>query len=265
MRAGLPIALVLVLGAAEVAADVRDPFESVNRKIHVFNEKVDQYSLEPIARAWEWVVPDFVERRLENFFDNLRTPIILGNDILQLKPRAAGEDVVRFVANTTFGLGGLFDAATVGKVPKHDEDFGQTLGYYGVPPGPFLMLPVLGPSNVRDLAGFGVDSVATVYGFLHKNGGGLGQPGGNPNQVVAFSVVGLFFLVMGLSAMAGAISYHTTWTDGEVTSAGWLWDWAPLLPGGLKAALGGMVFYWSTALAGLWDRIQRGTSPQGGA
>ena len=137
-----------------------DPWESFNRHIFAFNEAVDRYALEPVATGWDVVVPHRVETCLSNFFENLLLPTRFANDVLQLKLWKAYETLWRAVVNTTVGLGGFFDPASAWQIYKSDEDFGQTLGYWGTPPGPYLVLPLLGPSSPRDTAGMVVDSMA---------------------------------------------------------------------------------------------------------
>ena len=143
-----------------------DPLEGMNRKIFWFNDKVDTYVLEPVARGWDTVVPNRVKRCVSNFFQNLRFPIVAGNNLLQAKPLAAASDVGRFVVNTTVGVAGFFDPATVWGLEQHNEDFGQTLGYWGMPPGPYLVLPFLGPSDPRDTVGLVADSFSLVYPYF---------------------------------------------------------------------------------------------------
>lgn len=146
--------------------DEEDPFEGFNRGIFWFNDGLDQHVIKPAATAWDYVLPDFAERALRNAFDNLRFPINFFNDIFQLKFRYVGEDVARFAMNVTVGIGGLMDPAAAVGLEKRVEDFGQTLGYWGVPPGPYLMLPFFGPSNVRDTGGLVVDSGMRAVGFF---------------------------------------------------------------------------------------------------
>ena len=143
-----------------------DPWEPMNRKIFAFNETVDEYALEPVATAWDFVVPEPAQTGLSNFFDNLRIPTIFVNDLLQGKPEAAVQDVVRLLCNSVFGLGGFIDVATMVDVPKSDEDFGQTLGVWGVPSGPYLMVPLLGPYTVRSGAGQVIEATATSYAYF---------------------------------------------------------------------------------------------------
>ena len=158
------IASLLLLATAGCASrEGPDPLESVNRKIFAFNEGVDQYVLDPAATAWDFVVPEFAQTGLDNFFTHLNMPIVLAHDILQGKPIAAFEDLARITHNTVFGFGGFYDIATHLGIPENDEDFGQTLGYYGMPPGPYIVAPLLGPFTVRDGAGEIVDTVAAGY------------------------------------------------------------------------------------------------------
>jgi phospholipid-binding lipoprotein MlaA len=151
--------------AAESDADadthaVNDPWEGMNRRIWAFNEFLDRYALEPIATGWDFVMPTRVETCIDNFFDNLQTPFYFANDLLQGKPWQAYETFWRAILNTTLGVGGLFDPASYYTILKSDEDFGQTLGVWGMPPGPYLVLPFLGPSNPRDTAGLAVEAGA---------------------------------------------------------------------------------------------------------
>jgi phospholipid-binding lipoprotein MlaA len=127
---------------------------------------VDVYVLEPAASGWAKVAPLRVRTSVANFFGNLRFPVVAINDLLQAKPTAAASDVGRFAVNTTVGVLGLFDPATGWGLEEHEEDFGQTLGVWGVPPGPYLVLPILGPSSPRDAAGLGVDYVLAVTPFF---------------------------------------------------------------------------------------------------
>ena len=138
--------------------EVHDPWEDFNRAIFAFNEAADLWVIEPLAVAWDFALPEPVQLGVDNFFDNLHAPRRLANDLLQGKPRDGAETLGRFLINTSFGVGGLFDPAVRnGWLPAHDEDFGQTLGVWGVPPGPYLVLPVFGPSNPRDATGLVVD------------------------------------------------------------------------------------------------------------
>jgi phospholipid-binding lipoprotein MlaA len=172
-RRALPPSLLLILGLALAAPAlagedelVWDPWEPMNRGIFAFNEWADKWFLEPVATGYDFVMPEMAQRSVENFFENLAYPVRLANDLFQLKFVKAFEDTGRFLTNTTIGMGGLFDVASAGGFPVHDEDFGQTLGYWGVPPGPYLVIPLLGPSNVRDTAGLVADSGLSVHGYF---------------------------------------------------------------------------------------------------
>ncbi|GIW41402.1 MAG: hypothetical protein KatS3mg076_1979 [Candidatus Binatia bacterium] len=167
--AHLAIALVLVwLPAGSVSAQTaeHDPWEKWNRRIFWFNDRVDVYVLEPAARAWHAVLPDRVERAIGNFFRNLRVPSVAVNDLLQGKPRATGTDLLRFAVNTSVGIAGFFDPASHWGIPEREEDVGQTLGRWGVPPGPYVVLPFVGPSNPRDAVGLVGDWALTIYPFF---------------------------------------------------------------------------------------------------
>ena len=137
--------------------DDRDPWESFNRSIFAFNEVVDGNLVRPVARGYNRVTPEPVNDGVTNFFSNISEPSNILNSLLQGKGEAALISTGRFIFNTTFGLLGLVDVASYMELPEQDEDFGQTFGYWGADTGPFLMLPFLGPSTVRDSAGMGVD------------------------------------------------------------------------------------------------------------
>ena len=158
-------ALVLLIGAALLGgcasgpnAHPRDPLEPFNRGVSEFNEAVDGAVLKPVATAYRDVTPDLVRTGVSNFFGNLRDVWSALNATLQLKPRAAAENALRVGVNTAFGFGGLLDIASEMGIERTTLDFGQTLGRWGVPSGPYLVLPIFGPSTFRDAAGFGVES-----------------------------------------------------------------------------------------------------------
>jgi phospholipid-binding lipoprotein MlaA len=140
------------LAVAPMAANAadEDPWEGVNRAIFRFNDTVDTYALKPIAQGYEFITPQFLEDGIHNMFKNVGEVTNFANDVLQAKPEAAGVDTARLIFNTTFGLLGFFDVGTKMGLQRNDEDFGQTLGHWGVSSGPFVMLPLLGPSTVRD-------------------------------------------------------------------------------------------------------------------
>jgi phospholipid-binding lipoprotein MlaA len=139
--------------------EVYDPLEPINRGMFWFNDKVYLYALKPVARVYRYV-PEDLRVAVKNFFINLQAPIRIVNDGLQGKFAIAGNELTRFLTNSTLGIGGLFDPAREHfDLKLHDEDTGQTLGYYGVGPGPYLVLPLLGPSNLRD----GIGGIADTY------------------------------------------------------------------------------------------------------
>lgn len=135
-----------------------DPFESFNRSMYEFNETIDIYFFKPVAQGYQAVTPDVVDRGISNFFNNLDDVLVMFNNLLQLKFDQAISDSARIVFNTTFGLLGFMDVATDFGIPKNDEDFGQTLGHWGVGSGPYLVLPFFGPSNIRDGIGLVADN-----------------------------------------------------------------------------------------------------------
>jgi len=139
--------------------DTNDPLEPTNRVFYEINNGIDTVILRPAAIAYRAVVPRPVRTGVHNVLNNLSTPVQLGNDILEAKPRRAGDTTMRFLINTTVGVLGVFDFAKDWGYPDHDADFGMTMGLWGLPAGPFLFLPVLGPSDPRDAVGFGVDQV----------------------------------------------------------------------------------------------------------
>ena len=145
--------------------DPRDPFERVNRSVFRFNTATDRAVFRPAAKAWQAVVPPPVRHGLGNFVGNLQYPVTIVNDVLQGKLSDGGHDLTRLFVNTIFGLG-FFDPATHAGLERHDEDFGQTLGKWGVPSGPYLMIPLLGPSSLRDAPAKLVDEYANGRHYL---------------------------------------------------------------------------------------------------
>jgi phospholipid-binding lipoprotein MlaA len=142
---------VLLSGCA-TSANPRDPFEKFNRAVFNFNDAVDRTALKPAATAYKNATPDFVQTGVNNFFGNLSDLWSSVNNFAQLKGQDGLNDFTRFAVNSTLGLVGVLDIATPAGLRKHNEDLGQTLGYWGVPSGPYLMLPLLGPSTIRDTA-----------------------------------------------------------------------------------------------------------------
>ena len=160
----------LVLAAAAVATlggcatnNPKDPMEPLNRAVFKFNDTVDQVALKPAATAYKRVTPSFVQTGVNNFFGNLSDIWTGLNNLMQGKGEAGMSDLTRVSLNSTFGLLGLLDIASEAGLKKHNEDFGQTLGYWGVPSGPYVMLPLLGPSTVRDTSGLPLDMAADVW------------------------------------------------------------------------------------------------------
>lgn len=139
------------------ALHIDDPFEQWNRRVYHFNYRFDQWVFLPTVKGYTKITPHFVRTGVSNFFSNLGEIPTLANSILQLKGHRTMETTARILFNTILGVGGLWDPATKMGLPKNNEDFGQTLGYYGVPHGPYLMLPFLGPSNLRDSGGLVAD------------------------------------------------------------------------------------------------------------
>lgn len=152
-------AVVLVLqGCASVkTADARDPWESMNRRVYQFNDVLDTVAIKPAAEIYTKVLPSFVRTGIHNFLGNLGDVWSMANSAMQLKGQATAETFMRINVNTFMGLGGLLDVASEMRLEKRKEDFGQTLGFWGVKPGPYLVLPLLGPSTLRDTLAMPVD------------------------------------------------------------------------------------------------------------
>ena len=151
----LVISLALLGGCASVPGppDERDPFESYNRAMYAFNDSVDNAVLRPVARTYKDYTPDVLQTGISNFFDNIGDLTVMVNNLLQFKIENAVSDFGRILWNSTVGIFGLIDVASHMGLQKHDEDFGQTLAVWGVPDGPYIVLPLLGPSNMRDTVG----------------------------------------------------------------------------------------------------------------
>jgi len=155
----LPIITVLtaLLAGCASQGDPRDPLEPMNRAVYRFNEYADKTVIKPMAEAWKENLPKPVQTGVRNFFSNLDDVVVFGNDLLQFKPEHATQDFLRVTFNTTFGIAGVLDVASEMGLPKHNEDFGQTLGAWGLSDGPYLVLPLIGPSSLRDATGRFVD------------------------------------------------------------------------------------------------------------
>ena len=155
-----------------------DPWESFNRKMFAFNRQLDRFVLKPVAKVWNFVVPELAQQSLANAFDNVAMPRRLLNSLFQLKIEGAGRELARFFINISMGVGGFFDAATELGIPRSEEDTGQTLGYYGVGPGPYLVLPFLPPLTVRDGFGFAADVAMQPIGYVAPFEASAGMRGG---------------------------------------------------------------------------------------
>ncbi|MFM0503683.1 MlaA family lipoprotein [Paraburkholderia caffeinilytica] len=169
--AAFALAAVTLAGCTTVQTPTKgDPLEGLNRTIFTVNDKLDQYALKPVAKGYVWATPQPVRDSVTNFFSNIGDVYIAANNLLQLKITDGVEDIMRIVINTTFGVGGLFDVATLAKLPKHDNDLGLTLGHYGVPAGPYLVLPLFGPSTVRDAVGSIGNYYVNPLSYIHPDG-----------------------------------------------------------------------------------------------
>jgi phospholipid-binding lipoprotein MlaA len=143
-----------------------DPLEPTNRVFYAINNGLDTVILRPAALAYRYVVPGVMREGIHNLLGNMASPVQLANDMMEGKPRRAGDTAMRLVINTTFGVLGIFDVAKKWGYPNHDSDFGMTLASWGVPEGPFLFLPVLGPTDPRDAIGFGVNIVMDPFTWV---------------------------------------------------------------------------------------------------
>jgi len=189
-------ALTLTLdGCATLPSGKPDPsdrFERVNRSVYSFNRAIDHAVVRPVARAYVKVTPAPVRRSISNFFTNLDYPVTIVNDFLQGKLHDGFSDVGRFGVNTVVGIGGLFDPASHWGMEKHNEDFGLTLARWGLRSGPYLMLPILGPSTVRDAPGRVADRFVTPTSYVNNTGVEVGA-----------------FVVKGVTARAGVLDMDT--------------------------------------------------------
>ena len=161
-----------LISSSVAKASDDDPLEPMNRAIFGFNEVVDDAILEPVAEGYRYITPDPIEDSISNFFNNLGEINTIVNSALQLKLDKTISSSSRFVINSTVGVLGLFDVATTLGIDRHREDFGQTLGHYGISPGPYLVLPFFGPSSLRDAPGFYIDvliekDISPIHTELH--------------------------------------------------------------------------------------------------
>jgi phospholipid-binding lipoprotein MlaA len=153
-------------GALADFNETNDPIEPTNRVFYAINNELDTIILRPAAQAYVYIVPETVRMHTHNVLANLGNPVQLINDILETKPRRAGNTLMRLLVNTTIGVGGVFDVATGWGWPAHDSDAGMTLALWGLSDGPYLFLPILGPSNPRDATGFGIDYAADPTSWI---------------------------------------------------------------------------------------------------
>ncbi len=197
-RASLGIIVALTLSACvtlppNAPRSPQDPWESWNRGVYRVNDKLDRAVAKPLARTYVRVLPQPIRTGVRNFFDNLGTTTVMINDALQGKFLASANDLGRFLLNSTLGLGGILDPATPAGLAKNNEDFGQTLGHWGVHPGPFLELPLLGPSDLRDGPARLVDAYTNPHEYIRNSG-------------VKWGLYGLYLV----DARAGLLSLEAT-------------------------------------------------------
>lgn len=166
-RRSLWLALVLALaGCATTKNDPRDPLEGWNRRVQSLNDTMDDYVMKPVAKGYQYITPSFVDKGITNFFGNVDDIGIIANDLLQFKLLQTGQDMGRLVVNSTLGLAGFVDVARHMNLPKHNEDMDQTLGAWGIPAGPYLVLPFFGPSTPRAVVGVAGDTAANPINWI---------------------------------------------------------------------------------------------------
>lgn len=156
---------------ATTVPDQNDPWTDWNRGTQTFNDNLDKAILKPMAKGYQWITPEFVDEGITNFFSNINDIGVTFNDLLQLKLTQSGMDASRFLINTTAGVAGFIDVAKMIDLPKHREDFGQTLGFWGVPSGNYLVLPFFGPSSPRDTVGLVGDALFNPLTYVSVIGG----------------------------------------------------------------------------------------------
>lgn len=156
------------LEASEAYDDANDPLEPINRGFYKFNQGLNAVTLRPTAKIYQRIIPPFIRNAIRDVLNNLQTPVILVNDLLQGEWTRAGTTATRFAINTTVGIGGTWDPASGWGYKRHSEDFGQTLATWGVGEGPYLFLPLLGPSNPRDGIGYAVDMLFDPLTYLYS-------------------------------------------------------------------------------------------------
>ena len=166
VQVGCLVLLGTLGGCATTAKDPQDPLEGWNRGVQTFNDNLDDYAMKPVAKGYRWVTPSFVDRGVTNFFSNINDIGVTINDLLQLKISQTGMDGSRFIVNTTAGIGGFIDVAELIDLPRHNEDFDQTMGVWGVPSGPYLVLPFFGPSSPRGVGGLIGDAAMNPISYV---------------------------------------------------------------------------------------------------
>jgi phospholipid-binding lipoprotein MlaA len=170
-RLSFLLLLAAICSGCATGPNKQDPLEPMNRKVHAFNKSLDSAILKPVAKGYVKVIPGPARTGISNFYRNLGMVVNTLNDALQLKFRKVPEDIMRFSVNLVFGLGGFFDVATEMRIPYNDEDFGQTLGHWGVGSGSYLVLPFFGPSTIRDGLALPVDIyVSPAYDGVNNEG-----------------------------------------------------------------------------------------------
>ncbi len=164
--------IFLISGCAttQQAEGVDDPLQGYNRMMYSFNNTVDTVIIKPVAKGYDAIVPDPISKGVSNFFSNLNEITVILNDLLQLKFGQAFHDTGRFLLNSTVGIAGVFDIASLSGMEKHDEDFGQTLGFWGIKPGPYVVLPFFGPRNFRDSFGLVGDIFTDPVVYIDDSG-----------------------------------------------------------------------------------------------
>jgi len=177
------LAVFMLVGSANVLAD--DPMEDWNRDVLSFNDGLDDYFLKPVSQGYQWIMPEFADTGISNFFSNLSDIGVFVNDIFQLKLEQGGADFGRFLVNSTVGVGGFIDVATMIDLPKHKEDFGQTLAFWGVPSGPYMVVPLFGSSTPRGVVGAIGDIALHPLSYIGVPGASFGAGALNAVDVSA--------------------------------------------------------------------------------
>lgn len=164
---GCLVLLAALTGCAANVKDPQDPLENWNRGVQSFNDDLDNAVMKPVAKAYRWITPSFVDRGITNFFSNINDIGVTINDLLQFKISQTGMDSSRFIVNSVVGVAGFVDVAEMIDLPKHNEDFDQTLGVWGVPTGPYLVLPFFGPSSPRGVGGMMGDAAMNPISYVN--------------------------------------------------------------------------------------------------